>query len=119
MQLQRHLNEQHKSSKEENKNPFNTQEVVSEDAQFLAERVLEELKQLQKDIQPSTEMKEKQELTAIELATVEYITIKDNLYPGDEFRQLKVQTIKRSNGINYFICEFCSKEFKKSFNFLR
>lgn len=118
--LKRHIKEQHESKKVTNEIPTIMQESSNEiDAHFLAETVLKELKQLQKEIQPSMETLDKQEQTAIEIATVEYVTIKDNLYPGDYFKLLKVQSIKRVNGLTYFICEFCSKEFKKSFNFLR
>ncbi|KAM7352487.1 uncharacterized protein ACRADG_004981 [Cochliomyia hominivorax] len=119
--LKIHIKEQHENESSKTKDctiPALDNESET-DAKALAETVLKELKQLQKDIEISTLPENKQESTAIETALVKDKTIKDNLYPLGHFKLLKVQTIKRVNGVTYFICEFCSKEFKKTYNYLR
>ncbi|XP_037820678.1 zinc finger protein 43-like [Lucilia sericata] len=93
------------------------EDVLEPDAQTLAATVLKELKELQKDIQP-IEAAEENLTTATDFG-IRNIVVKDNLYPSGQFKQLKVQSIKRFDGFSYLICEFCKKEFKKLYNFLR
>ncbi|XP_065356501.1 zinc finger protein 91-like [Calliphora vicina] len=118
--LESHIKEQHESVNDKISESSNLYEadVFESDAQAVAELVLKELKQLQKDIQPTGPDKVP-ELTANKPTTVKYKIIKDNLYPSGHFTQLKVKTINYANGSTYLVCEFCGKEFNKRYNFLR
>lgn len=118
--LKRHVKEQHESVDDKRSESSNiyVADVFESDAQAVAEFVLKELKQLQKDIQPS-EPDNVSELTANKMTTVKYKIIKDNLYPSGHFTQLNVKTINYVDGLTYLVCEFCGKEFKKRYNFLR
>lgn len=93
------------------------------DPQILADSVLKQLKQLQNDIQTNergnTALVITNELVPVERKLEREVVLKDNLYPGKEFKLIKTQTIKRTNGLTYFICGFCSKEFCKTYNYLR
>ena len=94
------------------------------DPQILADSVLKQLKQLQNDIQTNerranTELVMTNELIPVERNLEREVVLKDNLYPGKEFKLIKTQTIRRTNGLTYFICGFCSKEFSKTYNYLR
>lgn len=89
------------------------------DPQILADSVLKQLKELQNDIQTSTSPHITNEMITIERNFVKEVFIKDNLFPGKQYKLIKTQTIKRTNGVTYLICGFCSKEFSKSYNYLR
>ena len=93
------------------------------DPQILADSVLKQLKQLQNDIQTNeranTALAMTNELIPVESNLEREVVLKDNLYPGKEFKLIKTETVKRTNGLTYFICGFCSKEFFKTYNYLR
>ncbi|XP_023296535.2 zinc finger protein 573-like isoform X1 [Lucilia cuprina] len=96
------------------------EEALEQDVQTVAETVLKELKQLQNDIQPMKANEENLTTpTDTGIGIISNIVVKDNLYPSGQFKKLNVQTITRLDGLTYLICEFCKKEFKKSYNFLR
>lgn len=59
------------------------------------------------------------ETTTIDESQVNEITITDRLYPFGEFKELKVQQVRRNGGKYYLVCEFCSKELKNSYSYLR
>ncbi|XP_013103516.2 zinc finger protein Xfin [Stomoxys calcitrans] len=129
--LSRHLLSAHNDIKAELSQATNGDVGYMEnDPQFLAENVLQELKQFQKaiavtehiegcEISQAVESSEnKTVITSIEDAVVEEIIIKDRLNPQDIIMEHKVQRIKRSDGY-YYICEYCSKEFRKRWSYIR
>lgn len=122
--LKKHIKDQHESDATCDYLNNDTGVGKELDVQTLAESVLKELKQLQKDIEPlekdfHNHLSKAQEFTDTNISSVKDYIIKDNLYPLGNFARIKVQTVKHKDGVLYFICEFCNKEFRKTYNYLR
>lgn len=130
--VKKHIRDYHKKEQNVlNESPTPTPEI--DDPQREAENVLKQLMILQNDIEASNVKHTEQtihdtenttqnvstELTSIDESLVELVTINDRLYPFGEIRELRVQQVKRSDGLRYLVCEYCSKEFLKSYSYLR
>lgn len=91
--------------------------LAENDPKILAENVRKQLEELQKAIEDENSQTNT-EITSIDDAVVEEVYIKDRLNPLGQVTQYKIQRIKRADGF-YYICEFCSVEFRKSWGYLR
>ncbi|XP_075149437.1 uncharacterized protein LOC142223424 [Haematobia irritans] len=125
--LSKHMLSAHKDINQESTEMANGMSVpIENDPHILAENVLEELKQLQAaiavthndgcEVDDNTHNETKN--TSIDDAIVDEITIKDRLNPYGKVEIYKVQRIKRAEGF-YYICEYCSKEFRKKSGYIR
>lgn len=104
-----------------------------DDAAELARNVLLELKKLQDDMEPvilqttSKECKINETTVAdtVQMSTIidhfatDVIQVIDKLNPLKECKTFDVQCIKRNDGIVYYVCDYCAKEFRKSYDLIR
>ncbi|XP_054742834.1 zinc finger protein 91-like [Anastrepha obliqua] len=135
--LSRHINTVHGDGVK-TKNGFNDAHAEVEDDLTLTQNVLEQLKAFQNEMQaleaptenaasPNTEaattnpnnMAEVRLQQNVDEPCINDVQLRDRLSTQETERYLRVQYIVQSNGRALYVCGFCSKKFRKTYDFIR
>uniref|UniRef100_A0A1A9WET7 C2H2-type domain-containing protein n=1 Tax=Glossina brevipalpis TaxID=37001 RepID=A0A1A9WET7_9MUSC len=92
------------------------------DPQLLAKNVMSDIQLWQNemlgDLKKDFEQKP-EEKTIVDCSQSQMIILNDRLFPDGFVKKLKVQVIRRGRRRFHYVCEYCAKEFHKSYNYLR